>query len=257
MESIQDVSIEDRVARYFADSAADAENGRLGNETTEKIRLENVNLTYPSTNGATQVLKDVNLTIHEGEIVTLIGPSGSGKSTILNIISDTARTMGARVEGDVRVSWRSRAKGRLGYVLQKDALLPWRTLLGNVELGLEIQGRSKIERQALARDWISRVGLDGFEDAYPHQLSGGMRQRATIVRTLICKPEIVLMDEPFGALDAQTRIILQQLLIDMWAEQRPTICFVTHDLDESILLGLEQFERSSMLIYPTRGKSSR
>lgn len=212
-------------------------SGRSSTPTEPKILLENVSITFDSGSERLRVLEDINLSVADGEIVTLIGPSGSGKSTILNVISDTLDAKGMRRDGRVTTSWRSRASNRLGYVFQKDTLLPWRTLLRNVEVGLEIMGMPVAERHALAHEWIERLGLKTFEHSYPHTLSGGMRQRANIIRTLICNPEIVLMDEPFGALDAQTRLVLQQILIDLWQTSKPTICFVTHDLEESILLG--------------------
>lgn len=207
------------------------------NSSPAQISLQKVSLTFGAGGGGLEVLRDISLDVRPSEIVTLIGPSGSGKSTILNIISDTLSVGGMHRSGEVKINWRSKARNRLGYVFQKDTLLPWRTLIQNVEVGLEIAGVSKNERRARAHEWIARLGLASFEDAYPHTLSGGMRQRANIIRTLICCPEIVLMDEPFGALDAQTRLVLQQLLIDLWREFKPTICFVTHDIEESILLG--------------------
>jgi NitT/TauT family transport system ATP-binding protein len=203
----------------------------------DKIRIEGVSLSYGSGGAEVEVLRNIDLRIGAGEIVTLIGPSGSGKSTLLNLISNTVDHSSARISGKIEINWESAAANRLGYVFQKDTLLPWRDLLGNIEVGLEIAGVPKRERRQAAHDWISRLGLKSFEHAYPYMLSGGMRQRASIIRTLICKPEVVLLDEPFGALDSQTRMILQQMLIDLWEDSRPTICFVTHDLEESILLG--------------------
>lgn len=216
---------------------ADMKANPAANAALPQIVLNNVSLCFGSEENGLQVLRDINLTVQPGEIVTLIGPSGSGKSTILNVISDTLTFEGTSRSGEVTINWRSKARSRLGYVFQKDTLLPWRTLLQNVEVGLEIAGTEKTKRHEIAHAWIEKLGLRSFENSYPHTLSGGMRQRANIIRTLICDPEIVLMDEPFGALDAQTRIVLQQMLVDLWNRNRPTICFVTHDLEESILLG--------------------
>src|SRR6185369_17292027 len=125
---------------------------------------------------------------------------------------------------------------KIGYVTQKDNLLPWRTLVENVEIGLEIRGVEEKARRRSAEEWIERVGLKGFEEHYPHELSGGMRQRANIIRTLIYDPELILMDEPFGPLDAQTRIVLQDQLLELWSASKKTIIFITHDLVEAITL---------------------
>ena len=203
----------------------------------DKIRIQNVGLSFGKGPGAVNVLAGIDLTIRDGEFVTIIGPSGSGKSTLLNLISSTLDHVEGTFQGAIDIDWHSDARNRLGYVLQKDTLLPWRNLEENVAVGLEIMGMEPAERSKLTREWIHRMGLNGFENAYPYALSGGMRQRVNIIRTLICNPEVVLMDEPFGALDAQTRMILQQLLIELWHAAKKTICFVTHDLEESILLG--------------------
>lgn len=221
----------------YAELHGESQPSSPARPTKPKIVVENACLSFGKGADALRVLEGIDFSVADGEIVTLIGPSGSGKSTILNLISDTLDAERMRFDGKVSIDWRSEARNRLGYVFQKDTLLPWRTLLRNVEVGLEIMGMPIDERRALAHRWIERLGLQTFEHVYPHMLSGGMRQRANIIRTLICNPEIVLMDEPFGALDAQTRLLLQQILIDLWEASKPTICFVTHDLEESILLG--------------------
>jgi NitT/TauT family transport system ATP-binding protein len=203
----------------------------------EKIGIRGVGLTFPTETGPIRVLDGVDLSIKEGEFVTIIGPSGCGKSTLMNLISKTVDHAPEHFEGAIDIAWRSNAGHRLGYVLQKDTLLPWRSLEANVGVGLEIMGIPPADRQSQVQDWIDRVGLTGFEKAFPFAMSGGMRQRANIIRTLACGPEVVLMDEPFGALDAQTRMILQQLLIDLWLATKTTVLFVTHDVEESILLG--------------------
>ncbi|TAK85392.1 MAG: ABC transporter ATP-binding protein [Betaproteobacteria bacterium] len=203
----------------------------------DKIRIQRVRLTFPSEAGPVRVLDGIDLAIKEGEFVTVIGPSGCGKSTLMNLVSKTVEHAADQFEGTIDIAWRSNAAHRLGYVLQKDTLLPWRTLEANVGVGLEIMGMPSHEREAQVQSWIHRVGLAGFEKSYPFAMSGGMRQRANIIRTLACNPEVVLMDEPFGALDAQTRMTLQQLLIDLWHAAKTTILFVTHDVEESILLG--------------------
>jgi NitT/TauT family transport system ATP-binding protein len=179
-------------------------------------------------------LDSIDLTVAEGEFVTIVGPSGCGKSTLLNLIVGLLRSSSGRIvfRGDPI----NGICTKIGYVTQKDNLLPWRTLLQNVEIALEIRKIEKSARRNRAQELIKRVGLSGFEDHYPHELSGGMRQRANIIRTLIYDPELILMDEPFGPLDAQTRIVLQDQLLKLWSASRKTILFITHDLIEAITL---------------------
>src|ERR1051326_1382737 len=176
----------------------------------------------------------MDLAVEEGEFVTVVGPSGCGKSTLLNLV------VGLLAPSGGQIVYRGRPvdgiNTDIGYVTQKDNLLPWRTLVENVEIGLEIRGVEEKARRRSAEEWIERVGLKGFEEHYPHELSGGMRQRANIIRTLIYDPELILMDEPFGPLDAQTRIVLQDQLLKLWLTTRKTIIFITHDLVEAITL---------------------
>jgi NitT/TauT family transport system ATP-binding protein len=195
------------------------------------LAVEDLTVHFNTKGGAIDALRDVNLTIGKGEFVSLVGPSGCGKSTLLRVVSGLHRNYSGRVTLDDKLRSRS-----LGYVFQRDALLPWRTVLDNVATGLEIRGIGKRERRERARDMVDRVGLGGFEDAYPGQLSGGMRQRASVARTLIYRPELILMDEPFGALDAQSKGRVQELFLSIWDEMRPSVIFVTHDLAESIYL---------------------
>lgn len=204
----------------------------------ETISLDGVSLSYRLDDGTVlSVLHNVSFAVAPGEFVSIVGPSGCGKSTILDLISgSTAYADNAgSIVGKVRVV-RGNPRKPLGYVFQKDTLLPWRTLLENVYFGLEIQHESRSEQKRIARSFIDRVGLQGFERHLPHQLSGGMRQRANVIRTLAYDPEIVLMDEPFGALDAHTRITLQQQVMDLWRGSGKTVLFVTHDLEEAIVL---------------------
>jgi NitT/TauT family transport system ATP-binding protein len=179
-------------------------------------------------------LDALSLGLDQGEFVTVVGPSGCGKSTLLNLV------VGLLPPSAGQILFRGRAVNginpEIGYVTQKDNLLPWRSLIENVELSLEIRGIEKSERRRRAEELIERVGLKGFEDHYPHELSGGMRQRANIIRTLIYDPELILMDEPFGPLDAQTRIVLQEQLLKLWLASKKTILFITHDLVEAITL---------------------
>lgn len=179
-------------------------------------------------------LDSISLTVDEREFVTVIGPSGCGKSTLLNVI------VGLAAPSAGRVVFRGRPVTGLtpaiGYVTQRDNLLPWRTLIENVEIALELRGVARGERRRRAAGLLGQVGLAGFESHYPHELSGGMRQRANIVRTLIYDPELILMDEPFGPLDAQTRMLLQDSLLRLWAATGKTIVFITHDLVEAVAL---------------------
>ncbi len=179
-------------------------------------------------------LDSVDLNIGEGEFVTIVGPSGCGKSTLLNLIVGLLRSTVGRIV--FRGNLIDGICPQIGYVTQKDNLFPWRTLVKNVEIALEIRGIDKSARRRQAEALIERVGLRGFEDHYPHELSGGMRQRANIIRTLIYDPELILMDEPFGPLDAQTRIVLQDELLKLWSATNKTIIFITHDLIEAITL---------------------
>lgn len=198
------------------------------------LSIEGVRKEYQVRGKTVVALDGVDLTVAEGEFVTVVGPSGCGKSTLLNLIVGLLRAnegrivfRGAPIDGICT---------QIGYVTQKDNLLPWRTLIENVEIALEIKGVAKDARRARAMELIGQVGLGGFEDHYPHELSGGMRQRANIIRTLIYDPELILMDEPFGPLDAQTRIVLQDQLLKLWFASKKTIIFITHDLIEAIAL---------------------
>ena len=184
--------------------------------------------------GAVRALDGIDLTVRSGEFVSLLGPSGCGKSTLLNIVagfqrptSGVVRHDGADVTGPDR---------RRTVVFQDYALFPWKTVQENVEFGLKAQGVPPARRAAVARAFILRVELAGFEDRYPHEISGGMKQRAAIARALVPDPDIVLMDEPFGALDAQTRVLLQEEVARLSAETKKTVLFVTHSIEEAVFL---------------------
>jgi NitT/TauT family transport system ATP-binding protein len=187
-----------------------------------------------SADAAPWAVRGVEVRVRRGEVVSLIGPSGCGKSTLLN--------MGAGLylptEGEVHVGGQrvTRPMRQVAFMLQKDLLMPWRTIRANVELGMEIAGRPAAERRRVADALLQRCHLQGFGDHYPYQLSGGMRQRAALARTLAIEPEVLLLDEPFSALDAQTKMVLQQDLAEMLAEQRKTALFITHDLVEAVAL---------------------
>jgi NitT/TauT family transport system ATP-binding protein len=184
--------------------------------------------------GRHSVLRDVSLEIAEGTFVAIVGPSGCGKSTLLNL----AAGLLAPAEGGVRVFGASLGgvNRHAGYLFQQDALLPWRTVLDNVRLGLDFRRVAPAEAIAKARSFIARVGLAGFEDRFPYQLSGGMRKRVAIAQSWIVEPRILLMDEPFAALDVQTRQHMENELLGLWQESRKTVLFVTHDLEEAIAL---------------------
>lgn len=179
-------------------------------------------------------LQDFNLDIREGEFFTLLGPSGCGKSTFLNVLAGLARKTGGSINIDGQPA--SGINREQGVVFQGYALFPWRTVLQNIEVGLEIRKIPKRERRETAEQFLHLVGLGGFGQRYPHELSGGMRQRVAIARSLAYSPSLLLMDEPFAALDAQTREILQSELLRIWEQHKTTIVFITHSLDEAIYL---------------------
>ena len=179
-------------------------------------------------------LQDFNLDIREGEFFTLLGPSGCGKSTFLNVLAGLARKSGGSISIDGQPA--SGINREQGVVFQGYALFPWRTVLENIEVGLEIRKIPKRERRETAEQFLHLVGLSGFGQRYPHELSGGMRQRVAIARSLAYSPSLLLMDEPFAALDAQTREILQSELLRIWEQHKTTIVFITHSLDEAIYL---------------------
>lgn len=202
---------------------------------TTVLEIEHLTKEFQRDDVATVALRDFSLTIERGTFVTVLGRSGCGKSTMLNLLSGLSKPTSGRVLHNGNAH--TRPTPEIGYLTQSDTLMPWRTVLRNVEMPLEIAGREKAERSELARDLISRVGLDGFADSYPRELSGGMRRRASLARMLAYGAETILMDEPFGALDAQLRTELQGELLRLWSQTGQTIIFVTHDIDEALLLG--------------------
>ncbi|HEX2923131.1 MAG TPA: ABC transporter ATP-binding protein [Chloroflexota bacterium] len=202
--------------------------------TQPKIELDRVSLHYPTCRGPLAVLEGIDLFAREGEFVTIIGPSGCGKSTLLNVIAGLEEPSTGTIRIDGRPA--TRRIGSVAYMHQKDLLMPWRTILDNTILGLEIQGVSKPEARKKALALFDQFGLTSFENAYPATLSGGMRQRAAFLRTILTNREVMLLDEPFGALDALTRSEMQEWLLHLWDSLRKTILFVTHDVDEAVLL---------------------
>lgn len=202
-----------------------------------KLQVTNLQKIYPpQTRRDKEVvaLKDINLEVAESEFVVIVGPSGCGKSTLINIIGG----LDDATEGEVKIDGKDVVEpgADRGMVFQGYSLFPWLTVQKNVEFGLKMKKVSKAERAKIALEFIELVGLKGFENSLPKQLSGGMKQRVAIARTLANHPEVLLMDEPFGALDAQTRVVMQELLAKISRETKNTILFITHDIDEAILL---------------------
>jgi NitT/TauT family transport system ATP-binding protein len=184
--------------------------------------------------GVFTALRDFDLTIQPGEFCAVVGPTGCGKSTTLTLVSGLERPSA----GTVTVAGQpvSGITPGVGFVFQQDAVFPWKSVLDNVAAGPRFRGQSRTKANTGARDWLRRVGLAGFEDRYPHQLSGGMRKRVALAQSLINEPQVLLMDEPFSALDVQTRSIMSDELLSLWELTRPAVIFVTHDLEEAIAL---------------------
>ena len=198
-----------------------------------KIELRQVSKSYAADRGAVLALRDTDLVVADGEFVAIVGPSGCGKSTLIYIVGGFLPA-----EGEVLVDGRaiSGPGTERGVVFQEYALFPWLTVRGNIAYGLDRQGVPAAERNATVERLIGVIGLQGFEDRFPRELSGGMKQRVAIARTLACEPAILLLDEPFGALDAQTREIMQDELLRLWLESRKTVLMVTHDVTEAVYL---------------------
>ena len=200
------------------------------------VEVRRASVVYQTADSPVHALSDIDLTIAEGEFVSLIGPSGCGKTTLMRVIADLEKISA----GDVWVNGVTPHEARLarayGYVFQAPALFPWRTVLANVILPLQIQGKGRAEARAIAIEHLDRVGLKGFEGKYPWQLSGGMQQRVSIARALSFEPRILMMDEPFGALDEITRDRLNEQLQQLWQRERRTVVFVTHSIAEAVYL---------------------
>ncbi len=202
------------------------------------LELADVTKTFGTGRSAEVVaLAPVSLTIPRGRFLTILGPSGCGKSTIFNIIAglEMPNAGSVTLDGTPILGM----SGVVSYMLQKDLLLPWRSIVDNVVLGMEIDGISRADARGRALPLLRRYGLGGFEDRYPSELSGGMRQRAALLRTMLCDRDVVLLDEPFAALDAQTRSDMQEWLLDVWDDFKKTVVFVTHDVDEAVYLSDE------------------
>jgi NitT/TauT family transport system ATP-binding protein len=204
---------------------------------TAALALERITCTFVSREDRSQrytAVRDTTLQVAPGEFVSVVGPTGCGKSTLLNVAAGLLQPSA----GTVRVFGQPLAgiNDRAGYLFQTDALMPWRTALANVTAGLEFREVPRGEALDKANEWLRRVGLGGFGDRYPHQLSGGMKKRVALAQTLILDPEILLMDEPFSALDIQTRQLMENELLELWSANRKSVVFITHDLEEAIAL---------------------
>lgn len=199
-----------------------------------KLEVRNLTQSFVQKDTQLQVLDTLNFSVDEGQFIALLGPSGCGKSTLFNILSgllvpDTGEIYlnGKRIYGNT---------GDFAYMQQKDLLLPWRTVLRNVLIGPEIHNEPLDTAKEEAEKRLAQLGLSGFENSYPMQLSGGMRQRVALIRTLLLRKEVLLLDEPFGALDAMTRTVMQSILLGIWAEDGQTVLLITHDVEEALLL---------------------
>ena len=203
---------------------------------TVRISVANLHKRYRSPDGEVNAVEDVSFEVRQGEFVALLGPSGCGKSTILNMVAGLLDRTDGRIrldDDDVQAGYVNR---KVGYVFQRDTVFPWRTVEDNIGYGLEIAGVAKAKRKEKVRRAIEMAGLSGFDKSFPRMLSGGMRQRVALMRTLIMEPEILLMDEPFGALDTHTKLEMHKTLLEIWERERQTVLFVTHDLGEALTL---------------------
>jgi NitT/TauT family transport system ATP-binding protein len=198
-----------------------------------KIIAQHVEHTFSTANGPLTALKDFNLEVADGEFVSIVGPSGCGKSTFLRILAGLM----APSAGEVKIfPGEDPSKPLNNVVFQEYAIFPWKKVIDNVAFGLQMRGYNKKERTEIARNWLERVGLRKFAQHYPHQISGGMKQRVSIARALANDPEVLLMDEPLGALDAQTRTVMQDELLHIWETYRKTVVYITHSIEEAVLL---------------------
>jgi NitT/TauT family transport system ATP-binding protein len=194
----------------------------------------NLSKIYPTQNREVVALKDINFSVSELEFVCIVGPSGCGKTTLLKIIAGLIRPTSGKI---LFTNDANGKRPKNAMVFQDQSLFPWMNVLDNVAFGLEMRNVNKKDRHKLAQDFLDRVGLGSFSNNFPRELSGGMRQRVAILRAFLNDPQVLLMDEPFGALDSQTRIIMQEELLHIWKEYRKTVIYITHDIEEAILLG--------------------
>ena len=198
------------------------------------LRLENICQSYVVQNSDKDAVENVSLEIYDNEFLVILGPGHCGKTVLMNMIAGLEKPVGGKIFLDGEEIHGS--DQRIGMVFQSMNLMPWRTVMGNVEFGLELAGVKKAERRAVAQKYIDLVGLTGFENSYPHELSGGMKQRVGIARAYTNNPQILLMDEPFGALDAQTRYAMEEEVLRIWGQEKRTIIFVTNNIEEAVYL---------------------
>lgn len=198
-----------------------------------QMRCDGLCVSFTSEGQPIPALRDVSMEVRAREFLGIVGPSGCGKTTLLRALAGLVEPSAGRID---YAPSRDGGKSRVLLVFQEDGLFPWMNVLDNAAFGLEMQGVSRSERESRARELLTRYGLAGREQAYPHQLSVGMKQRVSVIRSFLSDPEVLLMDEPFAALDAQTRLTLQQELLSLWEQNHKTVVFVTHDVDEAILL---------------------
>jgi len=225
------------------------QSGGGGHSPSYAVELQGVSIAFPMSDGTRyEAVGQTQLKVKDREFVAIVGPTGCGKSTLLNATAGLLTP----AEGRVRIFGKDHTglNRHAGYLFQQDSLMPWKTSIDNVAIGLEIAGTPRREALEKARAWMGRVGLAAFCDRYPHMLSGGQRKRVGLAQVLIRDPKIILMDEPFGPLDAQTRLIMGDLLLDLWSADRKAVMFVTHDLDEAISL-------ADRVIIMSAGPSSR
>ncbi|MBW1823769.1 MAG: ABC transporter ATP-binding protein [Deltaproteobacteria bacterium] len=209
------------------------------------IELVDISKTYFNVSNKEEIkaVNDISFNVEDGEFVSIIGPSGCGKTTLLRIISGLEQPSTGKIF--LRGKEIERPYGQVGLIFQEYALFPWRTVIDNIDFGLEIKKVPKKKRKEMARFYLNKFNLDGFENKYPKELSGGMKQRVAIARTLINDPELLLMDEPFGSLDSQTRNSMQEFLLKVWQETKKTILFVSHNIDETVFLSQKVFGLSA------------
>ncbi|MFO7152733.1 MAG: ABC transporter ATP-binding protein [Bacillota bacterium] len=210
-----------------------AVKGGVALNGAEKIRVENLTKFFINGKTAVSALENVNLTVNDGEFLCVVGPSGCGKTTMLRILAGLEKP----TSGRVHINAKAAGVPSTAVVFQGDSIFPWMRVVENVEYGLKLRGVPLKERRAVAMEHLKKMGLERFAYLYPYQLSGGMKQRVNVARAFACDPEILLMDEPFGALDEQNRLLLQQELLRIWEENCKTTVFITHSIDEALLLG--------------------
>jgi NitT/TauT family transport system ATP-binding protein len=202
----------------------------------DRIDVKGLSKSFQLAGTAIEAVREVSFSVRRGEFVALLGPSGSGKSTVLNMTATLVKPSSGQILIDGKPVIAGKATPGVGYVFQRDTLFPWRTVADNIGYGLQLAGVGDAERKERVATCLAQAGLQGFGDAYPSALSGGMRQRAALMRTLVVEPQVLLMDEPFGALDTHTKIDMHEVLLRIWDREQQTVLFVTHDLGEALTL---------------------